>query len=478
MRPAPFGPSNLHGGAWDMALPEHPTLRFQHDPPAYQGVDVHPPFMDIHSLTRSELIALIESERSSSHYTDFPEEKDAIIESLRVQLQSCERRNQELQSMIRELRAELSAVSNHECGSNNLPRSAGTSTASGHSPIVEVRRGHKISSGSNGYSGGRNLDNSPSNNSGNSTSTASISMNPDDTGIIAKLQTLNNTIVSTATVLSKQLQYNDLLITIPDRRTMDGIQQSFVRTSWVVGEKIATELASHPLPKDCYEDKPPTLLAQMMFESVFAKWCAFILRYIDDDVTNGGVEAYNWYRGIQELRSSPITNDNWLSSIMNCIRDITYIAGWAFKSNSNNEANFSLSPIIIAIQGLRKSLDELSTTPQHLEVHLIKAGSQFETSRSAMVDAFAVGKRAMFSIRRKPVSGDIVAASTGLGLKSLANPDKPRTVAPPRIVLERAFLDAFSKSAQFEEPRVRVRVGGGRSAAVSSSVKPAVKVDV
>jgi len=154
---------------------------------------------------------------------------------------------------------------------------------------------------------------------------------------------------------------------------------------------------------------------------------------------------------------------------MSCIHDIMMIAGWSFKKSSSNEPKIPLTPVITAIQGLRKALEDVSSTMQNVGVYVVPPGSVFNPAPEMMIDAFASGKRSIFGIKKKPSPSDRVVATTGLGLQSQMERLAPQTppLAAPRVCLERTFMDSFFSSSEPEESQVRIRVGGGRSAAIA-----------
>jgi hypothetical protein len=232
--------------------------------------------MYLQNLSRADLIALIEDERrryrdprsSSSSIRD--DDKDTLIDSLRYQLEESERRNRELQAVIRQLQTDLDS---RRHGSNFSPRL---------NPLVQRRGRTPGSSMSSGFS---SLNLTPID---TRTSAATANSTDMEMEAIGRLHTLNSTIVATASSLSKRIRYNDLLLTIPDRKTIEGVQHSFIRATWLVGERVANALYTQPLPKNAADRDPPILLTQIVFEAVFAKWAAIILGYTDDVIENAG----------------------------------------------------------------------------------------------------------------------------------------------------------------------------------------------
>ncbi|EAU92753.2 hypothetical protein CC1G_01798 [Coprinopsis cinerea okayama7 len=276
--------------------------------------------------------------------------KDDIIDSLRARLREYEQRNKELQDTIQQLREELASLSVQQdiCragGGGRRHAFAGSGLAAFNSS------GSSISPRSSPlpYPGGRNLSSSIS---VSSSSTGGSSTDSIEREAISLLQMLNKNIVSTATKLSKTIEYNDHFMTIPDRRNVDSLHQSLIKATWMVGEKIASELGGRPSPKDAMTDdcEPPRLLAQMVFEIVIAKWCAFVLGWEDPGMASlgelqvvarihcgssltlrAGPEAYQWYRAIYDLRFAPTNSQQWGASAMACLRDVANISGWTFK---------------------------------------------------------------------------------------------------------------------------------------------------
>ncbi|KAJ2928044.1 hypothetical protein H1R20_g9050, partial [Candolleomyces eurysporus] len=378
--------------------------------------------MYLQNLSRADLIALIEDERrnhhprsSSSSIRD--DDKDTLIDSLRYQLEESERRNRELQAVIRKLQTDLDS---RRHGSNFSPRL---------NPLVQRRGRTPGSSMSSGFT-----RSSPRRSS-----------------------------------LSKRIRYNDLLLTIPDRKTIEGVQHSFIRATWLVGDRVANALYTQPLPKNAADRDPPILLTQIVFEAVFAKWAAIILGYTDEVIENAGDDATPWQQAMRELENTPSNSDKWFASIMSCIHDVMMIAGWSFKKTSTSDSKIPLSPVISAIQGTQKALEDISSLAYNVSVYVVKPGSIFNPMPDMMTDAFASGKRSIFGLKKRPSTSDRVVATTGLGLISGVERLAPRAppLSPPRIVLERTFLDAFSSSPDLEEQPVRIRVGGGRSAAIA-----------
>ena len=213
---------------------------------------------------------------------DEANDKDALIESLRSQLEESDRRNHELQAVIRQLQYELD--------SQRRPGSSYSYASPRLNPIVTARRGRtpgsSMSSGiSSGYSSGYSLTPIDTRTSVATTSSAaSIEMDA-----VARLHALNSTVVRTASSLSKRIRYNDLLLAVPDRRSIDGVDQSYTRARWLVGERIAHSLYTHPFPKNATERDPPILLGQIVFEAVFASWAGYILgneRPAEDESTS------------------------------------------------------------------------------------------------------------------------------------------------------------------------------------------------
>jgi hypothetical protein len=151
---------------------------------------------------------------------------------------------------------------------------------------------------------------------------------------------------------------------------------------------------------------------------------------------------------------------------MGCIHDVMVIAGWSFKKSDDR---VPLTPVIGAIQSLRKGLDDISSYSQDVSVHIARPGSVFSSMPDVMVDAYAPAKRSIFGIKKRPSANDRIVATVGLGLLSRMERLAPRAppLAAPKVVLERTFLDAFSSSPDLEEQPVRIRVGGGRSAAIA-----------
>jgi hypothetical protein len=179
---------------------------------------------------------------------------------------------------------------------------------------------------------------------------------------------------------------------------------------------------------------------------------------------------------MRDLRSQldSENKDAWIASIMSCTKGIAYISAWAFMptsdDNGKNDPEVALCPFVAAVQGIRKALDHIhSHSDTIVGIHLIVPGTPFNPSPAQMTDGYAIGKKTVFGVRRRPSvsENDSVIGTTGLGLKG----QDERPLLPPTIVRERAFLDAFSRSAQVEEPKVRVRVGGGRSAGSTHHVK-------
>ncbi|RXW23313.1 hypothetical protein EST38_g2553 [Candolleomyces aberdarensis] len=412
--------------------------------------------MYLQNLSRADLIALIEDERRNQHPRSSSssvrdDDKDTLIDSLRYQLEESERRNRELQAVIRKLQTDLDS---RRHGSNFSPRL---------NPLVQRRGRTPGSSMSSGFS---SLNLTPID---TRTSVATANSTDMEMEAIGKLHTLNSTIVATASSLSKRIRYNDLLLTIPDRKTIEGVQHSFIRATWLVGDRVANALYTQPLPKNAADRDPPILLTQIVFEAVFAKWAAIILGYTDEVIENAGDDATPWQQAMRELENTPSNSDKWFASIMSCIHDVMMIAGWSFKKTSTSDSKIPLSPVISAIQGTQKALEDISSLAYNVSVYVVKPGSIFNPMPDMMTDAFASGKRSIFGLKKRPSTSDRVVATTGLGLISGVERLAPRAppLSPPRIVLERTFLDAFTSSPDLEEQPVRIRVGGGRSAAIA-----------
>jgi hypothetical protein len=186
----------------------------------------------------------------------------------------------------------------------------------------------------------------------------------------------------------------------------------------------------------------------------------------DYDRASGTNDAANWQASLRALEQCPPNSEKWFASIMGCIHDVMVIAGWSFKKSDDR---VPLTPVIGAIQSLRKGLDDISSYSQDVSVHIARPGSVFSSMPDVMVDAYAPAKRSIFGIKKRPSANDRIVATVGLGLLSRMERLAPRAppLAAPKVVLERTFLDAFSSSPDLEEQPVRIRVGGGRSAAIA-----------
>ncbi|KAF5320252.1 hypothetical protein D9611_011268 [Ephemerocybe angulata] len=432
--------------------------RVREDEPRDDGELDNQELMYLRNLSRADLIALIEDERRGHkrrRYSDEENDDDrqSLIESLRSQLEDSERRNRELQTIVRQLQGELDDRRNRVTLPPILP------------PLMNRRSRTPGSSMSSGFS---SLNLTPIDTRTSIATT--ISTNDLEFETINKVQSLNNHVVSTANSLSRRIRYNDLLLNVPDRKALDGVEASYVRATWLLGDRVANALYHQPLPKNAAERDPPSLLTQIVFEAIFAKWSAFILGYSDDTIDEAGNEASNWQRSLFALENTPANSEKWFASIMSCIHDVMMIAGWSFKKSSSTDSKIPLSPIILAIQNLRKSIEELSNSIQHVSVYVVRPGSVFNPMPDMMTDAFASGpKRSIFGIKKRPSTSERVVATTGLGLQSRMERLAPRMppLSPPKVILERTLLDAFSSSPELEEQPVRIRVGGGRSAAIA-----------
>ncbi|TEB29154.1 hypothetical protein FA13DRAFT_664260 [Coprinellus micaceus] len=435
--------------------------------------------MYLQNLSRGELIAIIEDERQHNkrkrvvYDGDSGEDQEALIRSLRSQLEDSDRRNRDLQAIVRQLQVDLDAARRTRPDPPVIlppifPRRARTSGSSMSGSV------------SSGFS---SLNLTPIDTRTSLATT--ISQNDLESDLLSKLHDVNSALITTAHSLCKRIRYNHILVSV-DRKTVEGIDGSFTRASWLLGDRVPQALFTQPLPKNAVDRDPPTLLTQIVFEAIFAKWAAFILGYADDtidesgehhifvlsfpdcDCVSGTSDASAWQRTLRELESCPPNSEKWFASIMGCIHDVMVIAGWSFKKSDDR---VPLTPVIGAIQTLRKALDDISSYSQDVSVHLPRPGSAFSSMPDVMVDAYAPAKRSIFGIKKRPSANDRIVATVGLGLLSLSRMERlaPRAppLAPPKVVLERTFLDAFSSSPDLEEQAVRIRVGGGRSAAIA-----------
>ncbi|KAH6916939.1 hypothetical protein BKA70DRAFT_318102 [Coprinopsis sp. MPI-PUGE-AT-0042] len=449
--------------------------------------------VDLHSLTRNELISLLESEwlkhpcampsgyhQSCENIRVAAQRKDTIVESLTGQLREYEVRTKKLEATIQDLREELSNLSRQQSPTQQSPTFSSAALSTLSAPVAHLSPKARsttpdIIGSSSRYFGGRALYSKDSDASSSSLGSNKSREAPELKDLVTRIQSLNTIIAAAASTFSRSLHYNDHLVTVPDRRALDGINECLVRSTWVVGERVASELVSEPLPVremmthgSTYQ--VPQILAQMVLEMVLAKWAAFVLGWVEAGFVAVEPDAHTeWHRTVRNLRSQldSENKDTWMASIMSCTKDIAYISGWAFKTcsedNGKDDPAVALSPFVAAVQGIRKALDHVqSHSYTMVGIHLIVPGTPFNPSPARMTDGYAIGKKTVFGVRRRPSvsENDSVIGNTGLGLKG----HEERPMLPPTVVRERAFLDAFSRSAQVEEPKIRVRVGGGRSA--------------
>ena len=433
--------------------------------------------MYLQNLSRGELIAIIEDERQHNkrkrvaYDGDSGEDQEARIRALRSQLEDSDSRNRDLQAIVRQLQVDLDAARRTRPDPPVIL------------PPIFPRRARTPGSSMSGSvsSGFSSLNLTPIDTRTSRATT--ISQNDLESDLLSKLHDVNSALVTTAHSLCKRIRYNHILVNV-DRKSVEGIDGSFTRASWLLGDRVPQALFTQPLPKNAVDRDPPTLLTQIVFEAIFAKWAAFILGYTDDTIDESGElnifplsfpdcdcgsgtnDASAWQRALRSLESCPPNSENWFASIMGCIHDVMVIAGWSFKKSDDR---VPLTPVIGAIQTLRKALDDISSYSQDVSVHLPRPGSVFSSMPDVMVDAYAPAKRSIFGIKKRPSANDRVAATVGLGLISRMERLAPRAppLAPPKVVLERTFLDAFSSSPDLEEQAVRIRVGGGRSAAIA-----------
>lgn len=233
--------------------------------------------MYLQNLSRGELVAIIEDERQNNkrkrvaYDADSSEDQSALIRLLRAQLDNSERRNRDLQSVIRQLQADL------EEARRTRPEPPVILP-----PIFPRRARTPGSSMSSGFS---SLNLTPIDTRTSLATT--ISQNDLEADLLSKLHDLNTALVTTAHSLCKRLRYNHMLVNI-DRKAVEGIDGSFTRATWLLGDRIPQALFSQPLPRNAVDRDPPTLLTQITFEAIFAKWAAFILGYTDDTIDENG----------------------------------------------------------------------------------------------------------------------------------------------------------------------------------------------
>jgi hypothetical protein len=114
-----------------------------------------------------------------------------------------------------------------------------------------------------------------------------ISQNDLESDLLSRLHDVNTALITTAHSLCKRIRYNHILVNV-DRKAVEGIDGSVTRASWLLGDRIPHVLFTQPLPKNAVDRDPPTLLTQIVFEVIFAKWAAFILGYADDTIDETG----------------------------------------------------------------------------------------------------------------------------------------------------------------------------------------------
>jgi hypothetical protein len=232
--------------------------------------------------------------------------KDTIIESLTGQLREYEIRTKKLEGVVKELREELSTFSKQQRSLSPTQQSPTLTFSplalSAPRPLYMSPTKSRSTTPDFGtpsrYLGGRALSPKDSDAS-SSSSTSSASREASSLkDLVTRIQSLNTIISAAASTFSRCLHWNDHLLTVPDRRALDGVNECLVRSAWVVGERVASELVSEPLPvremmthgSAC---QVPQVLAQMVLEMVLAKWAAFVLGWVEADfVAIGGFECH------------------------------------------------------------------------------------------------------------------------------------------------------------------------------------------